>query len=189
MGAVRKRKVQLIILCEDTQQEVFIRRFLKKRGWPTRGLRVEKSPSGRGAADQFVRERFPIELHASRAKLGQVGQAVVAMIDGDRLGVQERIEELNKACQKKSVQPRRPGEKVAVFVPTWNIETWFAYLNGAAVDEGKKDYPGLKRERDCQKHVTILADMCDNGQLRSPSPPSLEAACEEFKSRLEGSGS
>lgn len=56
------RNVQVVLLCEDRQQEVFARRFLKKTGWNTRELRVEKAPHGRGAGEQYVRDRFPTEL-------------------------------------------------------------------------------------------------------------------------------
>ena len=71
-----------------------------------------------------------------------------------------------------------------MFIPTWNIETWFAYLDGGAVDEARSDYPRLPRERDCQRHVTVLADMCRAGALRQPCPPSLDRTCDEYRVRL-----
>ena len=40
-----KRRVQIVILCEDNQHEAFIRRFLKGMGWNNREFRVEKSGS------------------------------------------------------------------------------------------------------------------------------------------------
>jgi len=186
VGTVSQRNVQLVVLCEDTQQESFVRRFLKKTGWSTRRLRVEKSPGG--SAEQFVRERFPIELEAYRKKRGQVGQAVVVMIDGDNRGVKARLLELETACQAKNIQSRQPEDNVAIFIPTWNIETWFAYLVGQEVDEDKSDYPKLKHERDCSRHVNSLTDMCNLGQLRIPAPPSLQTACTEYKERLTRSG-
>ena len=73
-----------------------------------------------------------------------------------------------------------------VFIPTWNIETWFAYLDGATVDEARSDYPRLTRERECQRHVDALTGMCRAGALRQPSPPSLGRACDEYRTRLEG---
>lgn len=80
--------------------------------------------------------------------------------------------------------PRQPDEKVAIFVPTWNIETWLAYLTGQTVTESLPNYPKLARERDCQPLVESLYQMCQRGSLRQPAPPSLEAACVEYKSRL-----
>jgi hypothetical protein len=70
---------------------------------------------------------------------------------------------------------------VLILVPARRIETWVAYLDGKDVDE-KETYPKLGRERDCQAGVEKLVDMCDKGQLRSPAPPSLQKACEDFAS-------
>jgi len=178
------RRVQLVLLCEDSQQETFARRFLAKAGWFTRRLRVEKAPKGRGSAVQFVRERFPIELLAYRSNRHRVAEVLITMLDGDTQGVTGRLDELAKACQGEGIKPRENDEHVAIFVPTWNIETWLAYLGGTNVDEGKSDYPRLDRPRDCQQHVDQLYEMCQQGALRQPAPASLEAACEEYRTRM-----
>lgn len=176
------RRVQIVLLCEDTQHEACLRRFLSAMGWETRTMRVEKAPGGRGSADQFVRQQFPRELKAHRTR--QASQALVTMMDGDRYGVDARLGQLNQACRAGSIDVRIPGERVAVFIPTWNIETWFAYLDGATVDEARSDYPRLPKERDCQRHVDALAEMCRAGALRQPYPPSLDMACDEHRTRL-----
>ena len=178
------RNVQIVLLCEDTQHEVFARRFLNKMGWSTRRMRVEKGSDRGGSAEQFIRKRFPIELAAYRSKRGSTGQALIVIVDGDNQGVKGRHDELDVACRAERGAPRRPGEQVAVFVPTWRIESWFAYLDGETVDETKRDYPRLGRERDCQRHVDVLAKLCRNGKLREPAPASLVAACDEFNSRI-----
>ncbi len=178
------RCVQLIVLCEDRQHEVFARRFLQRTGWSTRRLRVVIAPPGRGSAEQFVREHFPIELSAYRANRHRVAEALIVLLDGDDKGVEARMDELNRACRSDGVSPRLQDERVAVFIPTWRIETWFAYLDGTDVDEKKSDYRRLNRPRDCQPHVNLLNEMCQQGALRQPSPPSLDAACDEYRSRL-----
>lgn len=178
------RNVQLVLLCEDTQHEAFARRFLEKAGWSTRRLRVEKPPPARGSAAQFVRERFPKELKAYRSHRQRVAEGLVVVVDGDDRGVDARLDELAEACRAQGVTPRQIDNRVAIIVPTWNIETWFAYLSGSDVDETKRDYPRLNRPRDCQEHVNQLQEMCRQGALRQPSPPSLDAACEEYRSRL-----
>jgi len=127
-------------------------------GWETRAMRVEKAAAGRGSADQFVRQQFPRELKAHRTR--HVSQAFVTMIDGGRHGVDARLGQLDEACHAGGIDVRTPGERVAVFIPTWNIETWFAYLDGATVDEVRSDYPRLAKERDCQRHVAALTEMC-----------------------------
>ncbi|MBC1222176.1 hypothetical protein GNF10_06275 [Nostoc sp. UCD121] len=60
---MNRRRVQIVILCEDKQQEVFARHFLKKRGFILdRNLRIEICP--KGAGEQFVRKRYPAEVKA-----------------------------------------------------------------------------------------------------------------------------
>jgi len=180
------RNVQLVLLCEDRQHETFLRRFLEKAGWSTRRMRIEMAPPGQGSAEQFVRERFPIELSSYRAKRYQVGQALFVMFDGDDHGVAKRLAELDEACRSRDVGPRRRDDRVAVFVPTWRIETWLAYLDGETVDEGRDNYQRLRRPRDCREHVNILYQMCQEGNLRQPAPPSLEAGCEEYRNQIGG---
>ncbi|HEX3556440.1 MAG TPA: hypothetical protein VIA62_24735 [Thermoanaerobaculia bacterium] len=176
------RRVQLVLLCEDKQQEAFARRFLNAIGWETRAMRVEKAPAGRGAGEQFVRERFPRELKAHRSR--PVSQALVVMMDGDADGPAARLQQLGKASHEAGVAERARDERVAVFIPTWNIETWLVYLDGGHVDEGRSDYPRLASERD-QPHVEKLVQMCRSEKLREPAPPSLVAACREYHTRLK----
>jgi hypothetical protein len=142
------RRVQLVLLCEDKQHEAFARRFLNEMGWETRSMRVEKAPGGRGAGEQFVRKRFAVELKAHRSR--PVSQALVVLIDGDAHGIPARLTQLNQACREMGVAERAGDDRVAIFIPTWNIETWLAFLDGDIVTEEKPDYPRLSRERDCQ---------------------------------------
>ena len=175
------RNVQIVLLCEDRQHESFGRRFLEKAGWTKRQIRVERAPKGRGAGEQFVRIRFPRELAEYRRRMHHVSVALLVMVDGDSHGVERRIEELNAACRERDIPCREPGEKVLVFVPTWQIETWLAYLGGETVDEEKPDYPRLPRPRECRPHVNSLAAMCRSGGLRQPAPSSLVTACTEYR--------
>jgi hypothetical protein len=57
-----------------------------------------------------------------------------------------------------------------------------ADLDGHEVD-GTLAYPKLPRQRDCQRHVNELSAMCGR-ELRQPAPPSLQAACDEFRTRV-----
>lgn len=176
------QEVQIVLLCEDKQQRAFVSRFLERTGRLTarskRRFRIEMAPGGSGAADQYVRERFPRELAEHRRS--HASAVLIVMLDGDRMGIERRVAELDAACRQREVPTRRSDENVFVFAPTWRIESWFAYLDGETVDEKKHDYPRLRRERDCQRHVAVLARMCREGRLREPAPPSLSAACEEY---------
>ena len=168
----------MTILCEDTQHEAFALRFLKEVGWDTRQIRVIKAPGGHGSAEQFIRRQFPIEIQALRRRFGNV--SLVTMVDGDRFGLSERLTQLDTACEEDGVQRTLPNEPVFTFIPTWRIETWLAYLDDESVTEDKRDYPRLRRQRDCKRHVEKLVRMCQTNQLREPAPPSLAAACLEY---------
>ena len=160
---------QMTILCEDKQHEAFIRRFLKKR---RRRIYVFPRP-GAGAAEQFVRDNYPEQLDAIRKRNG----ILVVMIDGDNDSIEQRLKQLDDACTRKGVPLRKDSDPVAIFVPKRNIETWLAYLDGERVNE-KDKYRKLKRERECQRHVNALKQMCSEGKLRPPrwhhwKPPAV----------------
>lgn len=121
------------------------------------------------------------ELATYRRIRNRVSTALVVMIDGDDRGPAERRAELEAACRKEKVPLVRSTERVLIVVPTWNIETWIAYLdpkNCDDVDETVNDYPRFSQPRDCQPHVKELADMCRNKQ--APALPSLLSACNEY---------
>ncbi|RME98222.1 MAG: hypothetical protein D6773_14745 [Alphaproteobacteria bacterium] len=173
-----RRRVQLVLLCEDKQHEAFVRRFFEQAGWHRRAMRIEKSPQGRGAGEQWVRQRFPKELAALRRR--SVAQLLVAMVDADRSTVEKRLQAFDRSCRQADVPVRAAEEPVLLLIPRRNVETWIAYLRGEAVDE-EREYPKLARERECSEPVKALRRMCDAGQLRPPAPPSLEAACSAYR--------
>ena len=179
-----RRRVKYILVCEDQQHATFVRQFLNKARLVTYPdqLRVECSPTGRGAADRFVQETYVTELDAGRRT--HVATTLLVLTDGDAVGVNGRLHRLDDACKRQRVAVRSPADSVAVFVPTWNIETWLAYLDDQTVDESRKDYPRLAKPGDCQKHVRVLVEMCQRGELRPPAPESLQLACEEYGTRL-----
>lgn len=179
------RQARIVLLCEDSQQEVFVRRFLKAAGRLStpkarRQLRIEIARPGKGSAVKHICKRFPDQLAAYRHRRAHVSVVLIVMLDGDHVGTDDRLRELDASCRKQGVPVRRPDEDVLVFVPTWRIESWFAYLDGKTIRENKRNYPRLRRKRDCQRHVKALSEMCRNGRLREPAPPSLSAACAEY---------
>ncbi|WP_423916566.1 hypothetical protein [Candidatus Poriferisodalis sp.] len=174
------RSVRLTLLCEDRQHQAFAHRFFKALGWNLRDWRPIVAPAGRGAAEKFVREKFPVELAALRTK-GNEQVFLVVLIDGDAAGVDGRRAQLENACREQGIEPPSEMERVLVCVPTWNIETWLAYLDGSDVDEMNSSYPRLTRERACEPHAQALATMCGSGRLHPPAPPSLKEACIGYR--------
>lgn len=175
---------QIVVLCEDRQQEAFVRRFLELEGWGKHQIRIEKSPKGKGAAEQWVRDRYPTEVSTLRAA-PHIYRSLVVIRDGDTKSVKERLLEFDRALEAHDLRPRQAGERIALIIPCRNIETWIAYLEGHEVDE-RATYPKLARERDCAPMVVALKRMCDQGLLRPPAPHSLQAACDEYQTRVVG---
>jgi hypothetical protein len=174
------RRAQVVILYEDTQQQTFIRQFLIGQGFDRTKIRLLKPPAGKGAGEQHVRKRFPRELKEYRRNRNRVQNALIVAIDADIGDVAGHVRELNESCEQNGVDPRQNDDRIMYVIPRRNIETWLAYLSGRAVNE-KDTYPRLSAQRDCQRQVDRLAEMCKKGKLEANPPPSLEKACEEFK--------
>lgn len=177
------RRVKIVLLCEDSQHEAFVRRFLKGMGWNVREIRVEKSPSAGGSAEQWVRENFPRELKLYRQRRQRAASALIAVIDADNQEVQERINEFERVCNSQQVSFRTDGEEVVIVVPKRNIETWIHFLDGNKVNE-RTVYPKLDRERGCKSAVDNLVKLCKTTGLGRDAPQAFIAACNEYRTRI-----
>ncbi len=89
----------MVLLCEDKQHRAFVTRLIHRLGWKPRDLRIEQSPTGRGSAEHYVRDRFPRELQWLRSKGGERVYLIV-MVDGDAAGVSKRKASLSAACHQ-----------------------------------------------------------------------------------------
>jgi hypothetical protein len=174
-----KRKVEVTILCEDIQQQVFARRFLINRGFHARKIRLLALPEGKGSGEQYVRVNYPAQVKAYRSQSNYLSICLVVLIDADTKMVDERLRQLDKALEEDSQSRRQPHEKIAVFVPKRNIDTWIHYLQGETVDE-ETVYPKLEKESDCESCVQNLLSQCPRG-LDKDAPPSLHLACGELQ--------
>ncbi|WGV24437.1 hypothetical protein [Halotia branconii] len=176
-----QRRVQIVILCEDRQQEAFARYFLKKRGFILdRNIRIKICVNkAKGAGEQFVRENYATEVKALRSKNYLLGMLVV-LIDADKKTVEERLKQLDDALIADSQQVRQPDEAIAIFVPKRNIETWIHYLRGETFDEETKYAKFTNNESACKPHVEHLVNQCYQG-LDNNAPPSLQIACRELQ--------
>ncbi len=174
-----KRRAQLIILCEDKQQAVFARKFFMSHGFSRRQLEFNIAPEGKGSAEQYVRERYAREVSTYRRKSTYLSRMLVVIIDADTYTVKQRLTQLDTALKNAS-QQRKANEKIAIFVPKKNIETWIHYLMGKTVDE-KTNYPKLSRKRDCKPYVEkLVKNICPVG-LPENAPPSLYSTCDELE--------
>lgn len=172
------RYTEIVVLCEDRQQEVFARHFLVNCGINRRRIRVKHSPTGRGSAEQHVRQRYPVEVREYRRRRNQLDIGLVVVIDADTRSVTDRLGELETELVKVSPPGRQPDERIGIFVPKRNIETWIHYLQGQSVNE-RDEYPRLDRAGDCKSSVADLA-RDRHTPLPENAPPSLQIACDEL---------
>jgi hypothetical protein len=175
-----KRQAQVTVLCEDRQQEVFARTFLIGRGFDGGRIRVRITPKGKQAGEQFVRESYPMEVKAYRSRKNHLSLCLVVILDADTSTVAERLSQLDAALEKHSQAKRQQEERIGVFVPRRNIETWIHYLQGDPVDELTK-YSKLPHESECKADVQSFAQATLISGLSNDAPPSLQAACPELE--------
>ena len=110
------RRVQILVLCEDLQQFVFARLFLKKRGFKGE-IRPNICPPGSQAGEQYVRTQYPVEVKAYRANKGRVSIGLVVLIDADTGTLEARLNWLASVLDKHKQENRKPNEAIAIFIP------------------------------------------------------------------------
>ncbi len=173
---------KVVILCEDRQQEVFARCFLTNCGVHKRRIHANMAPKGIGSGEQYVREKYPEEVLSYRRFCNQKKISLVVLIDADKETVTDRLQKLDDKLVKASLAKRQSDEKIAIFVPKRNIETWISFLQSQTqtVDEEKK-YPKYKKESVCKPLAKKLAINCNhNKRLPENAPSSLKAAGDEL---------
>ncbi|RLC29679.1 MAG: hypothetical protein DRH37_07030 [Deltaproteobacteria bacterium] len=176
-----RRKINLLIVCEDLQQSTFARRYLIKRGFNQRKIRVKHNPSGRGAGEQFVRQQLiqEIKLHRRQRSYGKGGNTLIAMIDADKMSVQERLNQIDKELTSAGLESIKLDEKIGIFVPKRNIETWIEYADTLNIDETVA-YPKSKKPSSCKHEIdSYINTICKTG-LPPNAPSSLVHACDEL---------
>ena len=119
----------VIALVEDEHHEMLIRRYLKRYGLNEHKMRMNRSPSGRGAAEGWVQKEFPKEIKAYRRRQASAQTGLIVMIDADANSVQERFNQLDQALTKSAQQAVGEQERIARLVPKRNVETWILCLN------------------------------------------------------------
>ncbi len=118
------------------------------------------------------------------------------MIDADDKSIYERIKRFHKALDPEKGElnqdTRFPKEKIAIFIPARNIETWFYYINLEQECDEETDYKKLEYSRlSMQQRVSLAKisakklaeEICQSG-LKDDAPMALHKACEELKRLL-----
>ena len=170
----RAERYQFVVLAEGKRDYDFASRYLRARYGKrsTEVFRAQTPADGEGSGEQHVRQRFPSELQTLRSYPG-FNRYLVVMTDGDRLSAEERRRQLERQI------PRLPGDKVAIFVPCRNLESWFAWLDGDFQNE-KTDHKSRYSHAKPGKLGQRMESQCRH---RTPEemPASLRDACEELR--------
>ncbi len=139
----KSSRVYVIVVLEDARHEMLARRYLKKRGIGDREMRIERSPSGEGNAEGWVRKTFVKEVNVYRSRYAKT--ALIVVIDADTHMVQDRLTQLDQALRDGGKQNIHDDEQIARLVPKRNIETWILCLNDHRVDE-ETDYKRTRND-------------------------------------------
>lgn len=166
-----------VILCEDKLMACYIRRFLREQGINGRKISTIALPAN-GCGEQYVRLQFPRYLRGLRSKNFDANVLVV-VIDADRESCTKRKKQLKDACTASNVALWSKDDKLLLFVPKRNIETWIKHFNGDVVDEND-DYAHFLNghESDCYPAAKKMSDAFSCSF--SCKLPSLQDAYNEY---------
>lgn len=127
----------VIVVVEDSHHRMLAYRYLSECGLREHQIRIERSPSGKGSAENWVRGRYAKEVNVYRRRQAQT--ALIVVIDSDAGTVQDRLRQLDQALGENGVDATEARERIAKLAPKRNVETWILCLNGHAVNE-EADY-------------------------------------------------
>ena len=164
---------EVVVLCEDRQQWGFIYRVLTRNGVNRHRIRLRTQPSGKGSGKQFVQDEYAREVVEHRKRASRMNIGLIVMHDCDT----ETVEGSRNRLEESAT--RSPGDRIALFFPRRNIETWIHFFNGEEVDESTV-YRKFEHESDCHKAADHLAAK-DEYTISPNVPSSLIAACPEIR--------
>ncbi|MFP5268983.1 hypothetical protein [Coleofasciculus sp.] len=195
----KDNKPEVIILCEDIDHERFIRQYLICCGFEDRKIKNFPNVKGRKVNNNndFVIKHYAPLVKSYRSKNFQ-NRAIVVMIDTDTNSINDILRSLHIALDeqegKLNRDPRLPNEKIAIFVPARNIETWFYYISIERNCDERTDYknsPAIRKWNRIDLRIDLAKssakklsrEICPQG-LDSNALSSLHHACDELRRLL-----
>jgi hypothetical protein len=180
---------QFVVLCEDKQAQVFVRRALIQAGANQRRIRLVALPSiiKGGAGHAYVVKHYPEEVKAFRTQQAKASTCLVVHLDADDRSVAERHSWLADSLKKAGGSPREKAEPIIELVPKRNIETWIYALDpklpaGPLTEE--EPLPKFKdAESKCVPAAAAFAGHAQNHTVpaRAEAVPSLLDGLVEFR--------
>jgi hypothetical protein len=183
------RRVHVVVLCEGLKDYRFAYKCLVRCGWRPDQIAPKVLPSGKGSAFTFVLNNYVAEVQANRHEKKKQ-RALLALIDADTQSEDAREKELDSRLHAAGQKPRQARERIALWVPRRQLETWVHFLTHGKADE-ETDY---KREHAVKDPEYIPAAerlaqlLAARRKLPPKAVPSLKKAVVEFE-RLRGTRS
>lgn len=184
---------EVTILCEDIDQERFIREYLICQGLDDRKIKDFGNPKGRTIKNNnaSIVKHYP-DIIKSYRKRKYRNIAVVVMIDADEYSLFDKMRSLHIALDETAgnlnQDPRLPNEKVAIFIPARNIETWFYYINNDMEGQECNEITDYKDKMSKEERIELAkisarklaTEICPQG-VDGIALPSLRYACRELQ--------
>jgi hypothetical protein len=177
---VSDRVSEVILLCEDDEQERLVRAYLKRCGLRTLppSLRpINASRQVHGGNVTWVLNAFPKELEACRKRhAAHAKTLLIVVVDADDLPVTERRSQLNNPNEVSVSDP------VVVLIPKRHVETWIRAANNHVVNE-IDDYkkPAPKKEEIREAANQIYGWARDNPKPGPTCVDSLRVSLPEWR--------
>jgi hypothetical protein len=175
------RRVQVVVLCEGLKDYNFARRCLVKCGWRADQIAPKVSPAGGGSGFTFVLNEYAAEVRANRN--GKKTRALLVLVDADTEPEGGREKALDQRLRNADQKPRKAGERISLWVPKRQLETWIQFLTHDKADE-ETDYKREQGRRvlDYKPAAERFAQLLEKRRaLPSNAVPSLKKAAVEFE--------
>lgn len=183
MTSSKLKGLRVIVLCEDIVHHRFIRNYLICQGISKRNIQDFGTVKSRNNASVF--QHYPDLVKVYRARKNYQDIALVVMLDADERNIKDHLKEFDKRLDPEKARlnqkAREDDEKIAIFIPARNIETWIHYIFGHTDCNEHDDYKRLYSPEDAKKAARKLAEeICPEG-LPEDALPSLHHACRELE--------
>jgi hypothetical protein len=137
-------RVRLRVWCEDHEHESFVRQLFVNLGLERRNINFTLPPGkGKGSASAWVMAQYAEVRTEARGTRNQANLGFLVVVDGDSSGVQARMKTLHPTAQDN----RESSDRIAIFIPTWEIENWVLWLSGTYVAESKSYKSDVDRDK------------------------------------------
>src|SRR5205807_712496 len=99
------------------RQGNLVRHYLVRCGLHQRSIVLRLAPRAKGSGEQYVRERYPIEVAYYRERSHRRKAALATVLDADTGSVEDHERELAAALAAADQPKREDSEVIAVLIP------------------------------------------------------------------------